>query len=179
MTSEKPDTQAPAPWTDGNPLQALVRAFGLLERVMQPYFAQFGISASQWGILRTLHRAESEHVAGLRLTDLSERLLVRPPSVTGAVDRLVRAGLVAREASASDLRAKHVGLTLRGRQCVEQVLAVHGSQVDSVLGGLSPAERSQLQQLLDKLIGHMDKILHQGVGPHSAHEPANGRSSDP
>jgi DNA-binding MarR family transcriptional regulator len=145
---------------DGNPLQSLVRAFGVLERVMQPYFARFGISASQWGILRTLHRAELEQRPALRLTDLSERLLVRPPSVTGAVDRLVRAGLVAREVSASDLRAKQVALTPRGRQCVEQVLAVHGSQLDTVLGGLSRAEQAQLQQLLDKLAGHMDKLLH-------------------
>src|SRR5919108_5259971 len=81
----------------------LLRVLGLLERVMQPYFAQFGISGSQWGVLRNLHRAEEEGLPGLRLTELSDRLLVRPPSVTGAVDRLVRAGLVAREASVSDL----------------------------------------------------------------------------
>src|SRR5262249_43903485 len=111
------------------------------------------------------------------LTDLSERLLVRPPSVTGAVDRLVRAGLVAREVSASDLRAKQVGLTARGRQCVEQVLAVHGSQLDAVLGGLAPAEQAHLQQLLDKLAQHMDKLLHPGQSEVSPEDTVNGHSN--
>src|SRR5215468_1312905 len=96
----------------------LIRAFGLLERVMQPYFAQFGISGAQWGVLRNLHRAELEGKAGLRLTDLSRRMLIRPPSVTGIVDRLERAGLLARHAAPDDLRAKQVALTERGRDLV-------------------------------------------------------------
>ena len=52
----------------------MIRVFGLLERVMQPYFARFGISGAQWGVLRNLHRAEQEGIPALRLTDLSERL---------------------------------------------------------------------------------------------------------
>src|SRR5438309_10975549 len=94
-----------------NAFRELIRTFGLVERVMQPYFARFGISGAQWGVLRNLHRAEAEGLARLRLTDLSERLLIRPPSVTGVVDRLERTGLVARESSPDDLRAKQVGLT--------------------------------------------------------------------
>ena len=70
---------------------------------MQPYFARFGISGAQWGVLRQLHLAEQEGLAGLRQTDLSERLLVRPPSVTGVVDRLERVGYVQRD---SDLMPK-------------------------------------------------------------------------
>src|SRR5262245_43600889 len=96
-------------------VRALVRAFGLLERVQQPFFARFGISGSQWGVLKALHRAEQESAGGLRLTDLSERLLVRPPSVTGVVDRLQRAGLVVRGESRGDLRSKPLSLTARGR----------------------------------------------------------------
>src|ERR1700732_2583992 len=90
--------------------RALIHTLGLVERVMQPYFASFGISASQWGVLRTLHRAEQEGLPGLRLTDLGERLLIRPPSVTGVVDRLERAGLVERAGSPFDMRAKQVAL---------------------------------------------------------------------
>src|SRR5438876_8536905 len=112
-----------------HPVRQLVRTFGLLEKVMRPYFARFGISGSQWGVLRTLHRAELEGLTGLRLTDLSDRLLIRPPSVTGIVDRLERVGLVLRDGSPEDLRAKLVRLTDKGRQLVGQVLAVHGEQI--------------------------------------------------
>src|SRR6516164_1039387 len=103
----------------------LIRTIGLLERAMQPCFARFGITGAQWGILRNLHRAEAEGETSLRLTDLSERLLIRPPSVTGVVDRLERARLIARINSASDLRVKRVGLTPRGRQLVGRMLSVH------------------------------------------------------
>jgi DNA-binding MarR family transcriptional regulator len=141
----------------------LIRTLGLLERVQQAYFARFGLSGSKWGVLRNLHRAEQEGLPGLRLTDLSERLLVRPPSVTGVVDRLERAGLVARAGSPTDLRAKQVGLTLKGRQLVERVLTVHGAQMDSVLGGLSPAEQAELHRLL-KLLGQRLEGLLAGEG---------------
>src|SRR5262249_34236671 len=107
----------------------LIRTFGLVERVMQPYFARHGISGSQWGVLRNLHRAEGEGLPGLRLTDLSERLLLRPPSVSGVVDRLERAGLVVRGGTPTDLRAKQVGLTDRGRDLVNHVLAAPAGQI--------------------------------------------------
>src|SRR5262245_17823636 len=98
--------------------RALVRTFGLLKRVMEPYFARFGISGSQWGVLRTLHRAAEEGTSELRLTDLGDRLIVRPASVTAVVDRLARMGLVERRASDSDQRVKNVRLTVAGRRFV-------------------------------------------------------------
>jgi DNA-binding MarR family transcriptional regulator len=148
--------------TEENAARSLVRAFGLLERVMQPYFARFGITGSQWGILRTLHRAEREGRSSLRLTDLSDRLLVRPPSMTGAVNRLERAGLVSRDASASDLRAKEVRLTPRGRRRLREVLAVHAQQIDCVLSGLSRAEQATLRRLLDRLGEHLQGMFAEG-----------------
>src|SRR5262245_41892796 len=155
-TSRKPH-RAPRPTE--NALREMIRVFGLVERVMQPYFARFGISGSQWGVLRSLHRAELEQMPGLRLTDLSERLLIRPPSVTGVVDRLQRAGLVVRKGSPTDLRAKRVSLTQAGRHLVEQVLTVHSAQIDAVLAGLEASERAELQRLLARLGEHLERLL--------------------
>jgi DNA-binding MarR family transcriptional regulator len=141
----------------------LIRTLGLLDRVMQPYFARFGISGSQWGVLRNLYRAETDGLPGLRLTDLSERLLIRPPSVTGVVDRLERAGLVVRDGSPTDLRAKQVGLTAKGRKLVERVLAVHEAQIRSVLGGLRTGEQAELRRLLVRLGKHLEGLLAHGL----------------
>ena len=69
-----------------NAFRELIRTFGLVERVMQPYFASFGITGSQWGALINLHRAEQDGSPRLRLSALGERLLIRPPSVTGLID---------------------------------------------------------------------------------------------
>ena len=115
---------------------------------MQPYFAAFGISGAQWGILRVLQRAEGEGIRAVRLTDLSTRLLIRPPSVTGVVDRLQRLGLVERAESDRDLRVKRVRLTLAGRRLMERVLRRHPQQVHRVLAGLSDEEQARLYTLL-------------------------------
>jgi DNA-binding MarR family transcriptional regulator len=141
----------------------LIRTIGLLERVMQPYFAQHGISGSQWGVLRSLHRAEGEGIPGLRQTDLSERLLVRPPSVTGLLDRLERARLVTRGGSVTDHRAKLVRLTTQGRKLIEQILAGHQAQIEAVMAGLRTSEQSELRRLLRQLRQHLEQLLVRGV----------------
>jgi DNA-binding MarR family transcriptional regulator len=159
----KPKTQASsAEAPTENVFRELIRTFGFLERVMQPYFARFGISGAQWGVLRTLHRAEQEGLPGLRLTDLGERLFIRPPSVTGVVDRLERAGLVARKGSPTDLRAKRVALTEQGRQLVERVLAVHQDQINGIMSGLSAKEQEELHRLLHRLGRHLEGLLITG-----------------
>jgi DNA-binding MarR family transcriptional regulator len=140
-------------------LRSIVHAFGLLERVMQPYFARFGITGSQWGVLRTLQRSEAAGEAGLRLTDLSDRLLIRPPSVTGVVDRLERLGVVVRDSVPGDLRAKRVTLTRKGRELVARVLAAHGPQVETILAGLDAGEQADLHRLLGKLTNHLEGLL--------------------
>jgi DNA-binding MarR family transcriptional regulator len=155
-------TSEPSVSLTDNPLREFIRVQGLVERIMQHYFARFGISGSQWGLLRTLHRAEEDGQSRLRLTDLSDRLLIRPPSVTGAVDRLERAGLVARDHATVDQRSKLVGLTPKGRQLIQRVLAVHEQQVAKVLGGLTKREQAELHRLLRRLGQHLEGLMARG-----------------
>src|SRR5256885_17135048 len=159
IATRHPPRSKPAEAPPETAVRALVRTFGLLERVQQPFWAKFGISGSQWGVLRALHRAELDKPAGVRLTDLSQRLLVRPPSVTGVIDRLQRAGLVVRGASSGDLRTKPVSLTPRGRQLVEQVLATHRPRLALLLEGLSEAEQAKLHQLLVRWGEHLESLV--------------------
>ncbi|HEY7090962.1 MAG TPA: MarR family transcriptional regulator [Tepidisphaeraceae bacterium] len=138
--------------------RSLIRTLGLLKRVMEPYFAKHGISGSQWAVLRNLNRAEEEGISGLRPGELSDRLLVRPPSVTGVIDRLQRMRLVTRQASDSDQRAKVVGLTDPGRRLVARVREGHAERVQDVLAGLSAAERRELDRLLTRLGDHLEEL---------------------
>jgi DNA-binding MarR family transcriptional regulator len=139
--------------------RSLLRAYGLMKRVMEPYFAAFGISGSQWAVLRTLHRAKLEGMESLRVGDIGERVLIRPPSVTGVVGRLQRMGLVAREASSTDSRARQVSLTASGMELVERILEGHKAKISDVLSGLSPQEQLQLDKLLGRVCTHIDKIV--------------------
>jgi len=131
---------------------------GLLDRVMQPYFGHFGISRSQWACLRVLHRAEQEGLPGLRPVDLGRRLLVRPPSVTGLIDRLQRSGYVESNSSATDLRGKEVHLSDAGRKLVERILQGHSDQIAAVMGGLDETSQQQLHLLLQRLAEHLESM---------------------
>lgn len=138
--------------------RSLVRTCGLLRRVQEPYFQRLGISGAQWGVLRVLHRAEQEGSAGMRLAELSDRLLIRPPSVTGVIDRLERMGLVSRQAAPDDLRARHVRLTTSGRRLLQDSLVSHGRRTQSLMSGLSAAEQESLRAALEKLCVHLEAM---------------------
>lgn len=133
-------------------------SFGLLRRVMDPFFARYGLSGAQWGVLRTLDRAEREGSSELHLNELGDRLLVRSPTVTHVIERLRRAGLVTRRASAKDLRAKRVALTAAGRQRVAEIVVAHDLQVQAVLAPLDAPEQAQLAVLLRKLTNHWQTL---------------------
>jgi DNA-binding MarR family transcriptional regulator len=150
----KPQTEMPAE----KGFRALIRVSGLLDRVMQPYFGRFGISRSQWGVLRILQRAERTGSPGLRLVDLGERLLVRPPSVTGLISRLERLGYVVRNSSTDDLRGREVSLTADGRDLITRVLQNHAAQIAAVMGGLDLQEQKQLLTLLERLGSHLEDM---------------------
>ncbi len=151
----------PVEATRVNGYRALLRVTGLLDRVMQPYFGRFGISRSQWACLRALHRAELEGEAGLRPVDLGHRLLVRPPSITGLIERLRRIGYVMSNSSIDDGRGKEVRLTVHGRELVERVLEVHPAQIAAVMGGLDTAGQQQLNQLLQRLAAHLESMVEE------------------
>jgi DNA-binding MarR family transcriptional regulator len=158
-----PASRNPAPADFGQIEQAfhsLIRSYGRLRQVMDPYFAPFGISASQWAILRVLQRAEAAGESGLRLTDLGQRLLIRPPSVTGAVDRLERQGLLARQSIATDQRARLVTLTPAGRKLVATVLKGHSAQIRSLFTEHDPIEIENLAALLKKLETRLGVLAH-------------------
>jgi DNA-binding MarR family transcriptional regulator len=138
--------------------RAFLRASGLVRRVMEPFFAQFGISGAQWGVLRALGRAQDDGEPGLRLTDIGDSLLIRPPSVTGVIDRLERMGLVERTSSSQDMRAKYVSLTPAGRELFGRVKNDRKAKVNDILGGLSPREQSDLSGLLRRLGSHLELL---------------------
>jgi DNA-binding MarR family transcriptional regulator len=153
--------------TSESTFRSLVRTWGLFRGRMEPFFAQYGISGAQWGVLRQLQRAEAEDegLTGLRLSDLGARLLVKPPSVTNLVDRVERMGLVTRRLTAGDRRTRHVALTSAGRKLVMSILKRRPSQVRSILAGLSEVEQCALHSLMEKLGTHLESIENARSSP--------------
>ena len=108
---------------------------------------RFGMALARFDLLAQLDRAPS----GLRMGELSRRLMVTGGNVTGLVAQLVAEGLVERTAAPEDRRAFVVRLTVRGREAFREMAAEHERWVVELIGGLGSADRARLHALLGTL----------------------------
>ena len=88
---------------------------------------------------------------GMKMRELSRRLMVTGGNVTGLTDRLVAEGLVERQDDPGDRRACTVQLTPEGRRQFRTMARAHEAWVMELLGGLSAAQQAQLFELLGQL----------------------------
>lgn len=113
-----------------------------LERRLAP----LGLTRSTAEILVRLARSPG---ARLRMCDLAAQVTLSASGLTRAVDRLVRDGLVAREACPSDGRGLHAVLTSAGQRRVEEMAPVLRAQHDEMLWNLlDDDQRAAFAQVL-------------------------------
>jgi DNA-binding MarR family transcriptional regulator len=66
---------------------------------------------------------------GSTISQLSERLQVKHHSAVNIVDRLAERKLVTRQAAATDRRRRHVQLTAKGEQLIEELAIMHRKEI--------------------------------------------------
>ena len=98
------------------------------------------------------------HPGGLKMSELSQRLMVTGGNVTGLTDQLEREGLVVRESDPGDRRAYSVKLTPAGRRLFDRMAAMHERWVIELFAGLESAEKDRLYRLLGRLKAHTQQI---------------------
>ena len=72
-------------------------------------------------------------------------------SITTAVDRLERKGMVERRNDPADRRTRVVHLTAAGRKLITCAFADHEAAMERATSGLTPEERAHAVALLKKL----------------------------
>ena len=87
----------------------------------------------------------------MRMTALAAHLRVRTPTVTVAIRRLEKLGLVDRSHDPTDLRAVVVGITPHGHAMRRNALAMRHTQLAAMLTTLSPEDRASLNEALSPL----------------------------
>jgi DNA-binding MarR family transcriptional regulator len=110
---------------------------------------------------------------GRTQASLSASLAVPPSRIVGIIDELEQRGLVERRANPSDRRAHALWLTSRGREVLDDVMAVSGAHELDICAGLSEADRRQLIQLLSVIVSEQGLATggHPGIGgPSEARE---------
>ena len=97
------------------------------------------------------------HKGPLPVNTIGLKVWLTPGSISVAVDRLVKKGLVARRERPSDRRVRQVELTAKGRALITRGFREHAAAMENVACALSKKERLILQQLLKKLGKHAAK----------------------
>ena len=108
---------------------------------------RFDLSLARFDYLAQLHR----NPEGLRMSDLSRRLMVSGGSVTGLTDELEREGDVVREPSRDDRRAWIVRLTPAGLRRFEAMAEEHERWIRDLFSGLDTRTMRQLYTQLGAL----------------------------
>lgn len=127
-------------------LLSLLRTTDQLQIHFARLFREYGLTPAQYNILRIL-RGEGKPLPSL---EIAERMVAVVPGITGLIDRLEKAGLVARERCTEDRRVVYVSLTSAAQALLDKldqpVLKLHAQ----LLGHCSDTELRQLIHLLDK-----------------------------
>lgn len=117
---------------------------------------QFDVTLPRFDLMAQLQR----HPEGLRMGELSQRMMVTGGNITGITDQLEEEKLVVRVHSAADRRVYSVKLTAAGRRAFAKMAAVHEAWIDELMGGLSAHDKGKLIQLLSQLKGHVTDSEH-------------------
>lgn len=126
----------------------LWKATRVLEEHGHRSIAGLDMGLSDFGVLEALL-----HKGPLPIKDLGAKVLLTSGSITTAVDRLERRGMVERSNDANDRRSRIVRLTPVGRQIIRKAFAEHKVAMEQAASGLSLQERGRLIDLLRQL-GH-------------------------
>jgi DNA-binding MarR family transcriptional regulator len=114
------------------------------------FFAPFGLTDVQFNLMMLLkHQAEDD--GGLSQARLSAMMLVNRANITSLVDRMEKAQLVQRTASANDRRYNIVKLTVKGQKLLEQVEDLYAKEVKKVMAVLKEPEQKKLIAMLEKV----------------------------
>ena len=120
---------------DDQLLTDAIHAYGRAIAVADPLRLRFwdgrGLTMPQLRLMYLLLQQDGRSVG-----ELADALNVRPATITGLTDRLVRQRLIERLADAADRRVVRVALTGEGRR---------------VLGEIEAASRAYLRTVLDRL----------------------------
>ncbi len=112
--------------------------------------SQLGLHVSQELVLFVLWREE-----GLSQSELAARLRVELPTLTKAVQRMERAGLLIRQADEKDTRVSRVYLTEKGRALYAPALNVWQEMETRTLRGMTEIEQVLLRRLLQQMVSNL------------------------
>lgn len=126
----------------------LLATTNLIEkRVRRKLADQFDTTLPRFDLMAQLHRVPE----GLKMSELSRRMMVSGGNVTGIADSLVREGLIRRISDPRDGRASRLRLTESGRRQFRAMADRHERWIIEIFAELGDREIAELAALLARL----------------------------
>jgi MarR family 2-MHQ and catechol resistance regulon transcriptional repressor len=113
----------------------MIKAMQALTRYGEAAIEDTGLGNSDFRVLEVLL-----HKGALPVNTIGPMVGLTPGSISIAVDRLFRKGLVNRVESSEDRRVRVVALTPRGKKLIVPAFRKHVGQMRTVFAALNPAE---------------------------------------
>jgi len=108
--------QLPFSSVEEEALLNVMRTADCLHRAFQHRARDWGVTSTQYNVLRILRGAEPD---GLPTLTIAERVIEKTPGITRMIDRLEAKGLVAREIRSHDRRCVYCRITKKGLKLLE------------------------------------------------------------
>jgi MarR family transcriptional regulator, 2-MHQ and catechol-resistance regulon repressor len=124
----------------------LMRCHRALSRIAERSVRDAGLGLTDFATLEALL-----HKGPLTIGEIQTRVPLALGSMTAAVDRLEKGGLILRTPSANDRRARVLKLSPKGRAVVRRAFRRHAASLESAMAVLTEREKRQLRILLKKL----------------------------
>ncbi|GIF13049.1 MarR family transcriptional regulator [Actinoplanes teichomyceticus] len=144
--TERPDLETTAMGIFGR-IQRIAR---LASDATERAYATYGIGRPEFDVLATLRR--SGEPFQLSPGALAASMMLSTGGTTARLDRLEKAGLVARSPDPGDRRGVLVRLTDKGFQVADQAVAAGLAEQQRLLAHLTPAQQAELSALLRALL---------------------------
>jgi len=124
----------------------IAKSYRALSLLAEQSIADTGLCLTDFVALEALL-----HTGPLTISEIQAKVRLASGSMTAAVDRLERLGLVVRKSSPSDRRARIVELTVQGKRLAASCFERHAKDLEALMSVLSEREMEQLYGSLKKL----------------------------
>ncbi|MDX6284715.1 MAG: hypothetical protein QOG53_200 [Frankiales bacterium] len=130
-------------------------------RAFEATLAEHGLNHGEYRLLLRLETRSEKKC--LSAGELSKMLMLSSGAMTNRLDRMESAALVRRVPDPNDRRGVLVELTAKGAQTLHDAVIASAAEDKMLVGPLSERERTQLNQLLRKVLSALE--AHSDVEP--------------
>jgi MarR family 2-MHQ and catechol resistance regulon transcriptional repressor len=124
----------------------MTRSHHALRLVAEQSITNAGLCLTDFAALEALL-----HKGPLTISEIQDKVLLASGSMTAAIDRLEKRGLVVRQSTSRDRRARIVQLTHKGKRVAAAYFEKHARDLEDVMSVLSEKEKQQVYASLKKL----------------------------